>query len=357
MSSATATPCTGRCSGERIENTYTLKVINLDNASARLPARGQRHRPAAGGRRRPSRSGYPPGRVSNVVARLAALPAAQAAGVHRITISVTALDQTRASRCTRTARFIGPRTMNTPDPRCPGTATSGRGSSSRCCRRRSPGSLVSAYLAITHAGRGARALRPGRLTSHGRHSVTRRPLLSLRQPGCRRACALHRGATASASRCAAAAARRQPSSSSSQGLGRFYQFREAAGGGSRARGARLDGLRPRGGAGALHPRARRREPRAERAARGPALRGLRVADRKQPAARGAEFVEVCVNLGEARAQLRYDPGKLTLSSLLRALDAARLPCRGPVSFVERRAGRGTPSGAWRSSGWRWRASA
>jgi cytochrome c oxidase accessory protein FixG len=92
--------------GEQIENTYTLKVINLDSG----PHAYQVLAAGVDGLRvaEPTEAiRVPAGTVSNVVVRLR-LPATQAAGVQRIRISVTALDR-KGIQVHENARFIGPR--------------------------------------------------------------------------------------------------------------------------------------------------------------------------------------------------------------------------------------------------------
>jgi cytochrome c oxidase accessory protein FixG len=92
-------------SGDRIENAYTLKVINLDDRphSYRLAVSGMSRlelvAPLAP-------IGAAPGTVSTVPARLQA-PASFAGGVHRITLSLTAVDAPRIA-VREKARFIGP---------------------------------------------------------------------------------------------------------------------------------------------------------------------------------------------------------------------------------------------------------
>jgi cytochrome c oxidase accessory protein FixG len=92
-------------SGDRIENAYTLKVINLDDEP-------HRYRLAVSGMSRLELVaplafiGAAPGTVSTVAARLQA-PASSAGGVHRITLSLTAIDAPRIAVHEK-ARFIGP---------------------------------------------------------------------------------------------------------------------------------------------------------------------------------------------------------------------------------------------------------
>jgi len=92
-------------SGDRIENAYTLKVINLDD-------RPHNYRLAVSGMSRLeliaplAPIGAAPGTVSTVSARLQA-PATIAGGVHRITLSLTAVDAPRIAVHEK-ARFIGP---------------------------------------------------------------------------------------------------------------------------------------------------------------------------------------------------------------------------------------------------------
>jgi len=91
--------------GGRIENSYTLKVINLDGKahSYRLTVQGM------SGLQLMTPDGLivvPPGSVSNIPARLAA-PGDLAGGVHPIKLSLTAVDQPRIAVHEQT-RFIGP---------------------------------------------------------------------------------------------------------------------------------------------------------------------------------------------------------------------------------------------------------
>lgn len=92
--------------GEEIENTYTLKVINLDAAQ-------HQYQLSVGGVDRlyvaePSEPiRVPAATVSNVVVRLRA-PESRSLGVNRITISLKALDRD-AIQVHESARFIGPR--------------------------------------------------------------------------------------------------------------------------------------------------------------------------------------------------------------------------------------------------------
>jgi len=93
--------------GQQIENTYSLKVINLDIRPHYYVLRAEGvveltiAEPTA-----PIE--VPSGTVSTVIARLQA-PAAAAAGVHQITLQLSALDSP-AIRVRERARFIGPRT-------------------------------------------------------------------------------------------------------------------------------------------------------------------------------------------------------------------------------------------------------
>ena len=93
--------------GDRIENIYSLKVINLDNAphtySLRVSGINQMRIATP---TEPIQ--IPAGTVSTVITRLEA-PAAAVAGVHQITITVSALDNA-AIKVSEKARFIGPRT-------------------------------------------------------------------------------------------------------------------------------------------------------------------------------------------------------------------------------------------------------
>jgi cytochrome c oxidase accessory protein FixG len=92
--------------GDRIENTYSLKVINLDDAahSYRLAVSGvealQIAAPAAP-------IALAPGSVSTVITRLEA-PGIQAQGVRPITFTLTAIDKP-AITVSEKARFIGPK--------------------------------------------------------------------------------------------------------------------------------------------------------------------------------------------------------------------------------------------------------
>jgi polyferredoxin len=91
--------------GGRIENAYSLKVINLDD-------KPHAYRLAVGGM--PGLELTAPagpitvasGSVSNIPARLEA-PATAAGGVHRIVLTLTALDAPRIEVHEKT-RFIGP---------------------------------------------------------------------------------------------------------------------------------------------------------------------------------------------------------------------------------------------------------
>jgi cytochrome c oxidase accessory protein FixG len=91
--------------GDRIENAYTLKLINLDD-------RPHRYRLAVGGMPEVELVApggeivLPAGSVSTVSARLEA-PVAVAAGVHHITLSAMAVDGSRIAVRENT-RFIGP---------------------------------------------------------------------------------------------------------------------------------------------------------------------------------------------------------------------------------------------------------
>ena len=92
--------------GDRIENTYSLKVINLDDAPHRyrLSASGvdslQIAAPTAP-------IALAPGSVSTVITRLEAA-SVQAQGVRPITFTLTAIDKPTIT-VSETARFIGPR--------------------------------------------------------------------------------------------------------------------------------------------------------------------------------------------------------------------------------------------------------
>jgi cytochrome c oxidase accessory protein FixG len=93
--------------GDRIENIYSLKVINLDNAphAYSLLVSGIDQMQVA------TPTGpiqIPAGTVSTVITRLEA-PAAAVSGVRQITITVSALDNP-AITVSEKARFIGPRT-------------------------------------------------------------------------------------------------------------------------------------------------------------------------------------------------------------------------------------------------------
>ena len=91
--------------GERIENAYSLKVINLDDKphTYRLAVSGlpglELTAPA-------EPIAVPSGSVSNIPARLEA-PATAAGGVHRIVLTLTAVDAPRIAVEEKT-RFIGP---------------------------------------------------------------------------------------------------------------------------------------------------------------------------------------------------------------------------------------------------------
>ncbi len=93
--------------GDRIENIYSLKVINLDNAphtySLLVSGIDQLQVATPTGAIQ-----VPAGTVSNVITRLEA-PAAAVGGVHQITITLSALDNP-AIRVSEKARFIGPHT-------------------------------------------------------------------------------------------------------------------------------------------------------------------------------------------------------------------------------------------------------
>ena len=93
----------------------------------------------------------------------------------------------------------------------------------------------------------------------------------------------------------------------SQGLGRYYEFRRAAGASRRAGRART-GRRSTATAALrryTHERADG-DAGAEPADRGPALRGLRLADRKQSAAVAGRR-QITSIPAAARAELRFDP--------------------------------------------------
>jgi cytochrome c oxidase accessory protein FixG len=93
--------------GDRIENIYSLKVINLDNAphTYSLLVSGIEQLQVA----TPTAPiEIPAGTVSTVITRLEA-PAAAVGGVRQITITVSALDKPAIS-VSEKARFIGPRT-------------------------------------------------------------------------------------------------------------------------------------------------------------------------------------------------------------------------------------------------------
>lgn len=92
--------------GDTIENTYTLKVINLDSKphAYRLRADGVEDLRLA----TPTDDiQVAPGTISTVVARLQA-PASEAEGVHKITLTLEATDVPNI-RVRESARFIGPR--------------------------------------------------------------------------------------------------------------------------------------------------------------------------------------------------------------------------------------------------------
>ena len=93
--------------GDRIENIYSLKVINLDNAphtySLLVSGIDQLQVATPTGAIQ-----VPAGTVSNVITRLEA-PAAAVGGVRQITITLSALDNP-AIRVSEKARFIGPHT-------------------------------------------------------------------------------------------------------------------------------------------------------------------------------------------------------------------------------------------------------
>jgi cytochrome c oxidase accessory protein FixG len=91
--------------GERIENAYSLKVINLDDKAHayRLAVSGM---PGLELTSPVEPIAVPPGSVSTVAARIAA-PAADAGGVHKISLTLTALDASGISVHEK-SRFIGP---------------------------------------------------------------------------------------------------------------------------------------------------------------------------------------------------------------------------------------------------------
>ncbi len=91
--------------GERIENAYSLKVINLDDRphAYRLAVSGM---PGLELTAPAEPITVPPGSVSNIPARLEA-PAAVAGGVHRIALTLTALDAPGINVHEK-SRFIGP---------------------------------------------------------------------------------------------------------------------------------------------------------------------------------------------------------------------------------------------------------
>ncbi len=91
--------------GERIENAYTLKIINLDDKphAYRLAPSGMAGLELTAPVEPIT---VPSGSVSNIPARLAA-PEAVAAGVHRIALTLTAVDAPRIEVYEKT-RFIGP---------------------------------------------------------------------------------------------------------------------------------------------------------------------------------------------------------------------------------------------------------
>ncbi|HYM28718.1 MAG TPA: FixG Ig-like domain-containing protein, partial [Steroidobacteraceae bacterium] len=92
--------------GDFIENTYSLKVINLDSRAHayRLTVSGlaqlQIAEPAAP-------IFVPAGTVATVAARLQAPAAVAVGGVHQISVTLTTIDDTRVSVLEK-ARFIGP---------------------------------------------------------------------------------------------------------------------------------------------------------------------------------------------------------------------------------------------------------
>ena len=91
--------------GDRIENAYSLKVINLDDHPHRyrLEVTGMNELAIVA----PTQLiEAPPGSVSTVSARLEA-PEALAAGIHRIALRLTAVDAPRIAVSENT-RFIGP---------------------------------------------------------------------------------------------------------------------------------------------------------------------------------------------------------------------------------------------------------
>lgn len=91
--------------GDRIENAYTLKIINLDSRthSYRLVASGMQQLDIAAPQ---DPIAVAPGSVDAISARLQA-PSTLAAGVHTITLSLTAVDAPRIT-VREQARFIGP---------------------------------------------------------------------------------------------------------------------------------------------------------------------------------------------------------------------------------------------------------
>ncbi|HUO19862.1 MAG TPA: cytochrome c oxidase accessory protein CcoG [Steroidobacteraceae bacterium] len=91
--------------GDRIENAYSLKVINLDDRphSYSLAVSGMRGLELAAPLAPIS---VPSGSVSNIPARLD-VPATDAGGVHSISLTLTALDAP-GIRVRETSRFVGP---------------------------------------------------------------------------------------------------------------------------------------------------------------------------------------------------------------------------------------------------------
>jgi len=94
--------------GDTIENTYSLKVINLDAQphAYRLEASGLDQLQLIVEPSQPIE--VPAGSVSTIVARLRA-PSQFASGVHAVTLTLIATD-TRNIHVTEKARFLGPRT-------------------------------------------------------------------------------------------------------------------------------------------------------------------------------------------------------------------------------------------------------
>jgi polyferredoxin len=91
--------------GDRIENAYTLKVINLDDKphSYRLAVAGMQELQVVAPADLIEAA---PGTVSTISARLQA-PSALANGVHAITLSLAAVDAPHIAAREK-ARFIGP---------------------------------------------------------------------------------------------------------------------------------------------------------------------------------------------------------------------------------------------------------